>query len=83
MIFVQSDTPAAIRRIIFIPYKPNREALLGVPEPAECASIETKSIVRYGCLKAMYIWTILISSGFGAGLLLFPDTISATVGYPG
>lgn len=45
--------------------------------------METKGIVRYGWLKGMYIWTILIAGGFGLGLLLAPDMVGAMMGFPG
>jgi hypothetical protein len=45
--------------------------------------METKGIVRYGWLKAMYIWTILGAGGFGVCLLLLPDMMRTIFGYPG
>jgi hypothetical protein len=44
--------------------------------------METKAIVRYGWLKAMYIWTILGAGGFGVGLLFLPDMMRTIFGYP-
>jgi hypothetical protein len=44
--------------------------------------METKGIVRYGWLKAMYIWTILGAGGFGIGLLFLPDMMRTMFGYP-
>jgi hypothetical protein len=45
--------------------------------------METRGIVRYGWLKAMYIWTIPGAGGFGVCLLLLPDMMSTIFGYPG
>ncbi|MDT8358069.1 MAG: hypothetical protein RQ758_06145 [Methanomicrobiaceae archaeon] len=32
---------------------------------------------------AMDIWTILVSGGFGVALLLLPEMVQETLGYPG
>jgi hypothetical protein len=45
--------------------------------------MKTRGIVRYGWLRAMYIWTILGAGGFGAGLLFLPDMMRTMCGYPG
>jgi hypothetical protein len=44
--------------------------------------MDTKGIVRYGWLKAMYLWTILGSGGFGVALLFLPDLTRTMVGFP-
>jgi hypothetical protein len=45
--------------------------------------MEPKGIVRYGWLRAMYIWTILGAGGFGIGLLFLPGMMRTIFGYPG
>lgn len=44
--------------------------------------MEKKGMVRYGWLKAMYIWTIFGAGGFGVGLLVVPDMMRIIFGYP-
>jgi hypothetical protein len=44
--------------------------------------MEPKGIVRYGWLKGMYIWTILVAGFFGLGFLFAPDMVQAMMGYP-
>lgn len=41
-----------------------------------------KKPIRYGWLKVMYSWTILIAGGFGLGLLLMPQQLQAMYGWP-
>ena len=44
--------------------------------------MEPKSIVRYGWLKGMYIWTILIAGFFGLSFLFAPTMVQTIMGYP-
>jgi hypothetical protein len=44
--------------------------------------MESKGIVRYGWLKGMYIWTILIAGFFGLGFLFAPVMVQTMMGYP-
>ncbi|NLX50229.1 MAG: hypothetical protein GXY82_10260 [Methanospirillum sp.] len=44
--------------------------------------IERKSAIRYGWLRAMYIWTVLGAGGFGLAVLLVPEAVQAAMGYP-
>jgi hypothetical protein len=46
-------------------------------------AVEQTYAIRYGWLRGMYIWTILISGGFGLGFLFAPDMVQAMMGYPG
>ncbi|MDD1672595.1 MAG: hypothetical protein LUO82_06310 [Methanomicrobiales archaeon] len=41
-----------------------------------------KEPIRYGWLKVMYVWTILIAGGFGLGLLTMPEQLRAMFGWP-
>lgn len=41
-----------------------------------------KGLIRFGWLKVMYIWTILIAGGFGLGLLVMPERMQAISGWP-
>lgn len=45
-------------------------------------TVEPKKIVRYGWLKGMYIWTILIAGFFGLGFLFAPVMVQTMMGYP-
>jgi len=38
--------------------------------------------VRWGWLKFMYIYTIVLAGGFGLGILLVPDVIKSVFGWP-
>lgn len=40
------------------------------------------SEIRWGWLKAMYLWTIIGAGGFGLGMLFFPGTIQSILGFP-
>lgn len=44
--------------------------------------MENGGIVRYGWLKAMYIWTVLGAGGFGLAILFLPGMTRAAMGYP-
>lgn len=44
--------------------------------------MEKEGIVRYGWLRAMYIWTILGAGGFGLAVLFLPEVTRAAMGYP-
>ena len=44
--------------------------------------MENESMVRYGWLRAMYVWTVLGAGGFGLAVLLLPETTRAALGYP-
>jgi hypothetical protein len=43
---------------------------------------ETKQ-VRWGCLRFMYIYTIIGAGGFGLGMILVPDIVQKAFGFPG
>jgi hypothetical protein len=38
--------------------------------------------VRWGWLKAMYIYTIVTAGGFGLAMLAFPDMLETLMGFP-
>ena len=38
--------------------------------------------VRWGWLKAMYVYTLFGAGGFGLGMLLFPNTIQSALHFP-
>jgi hypothetical protein len=38
--------------------------------------------VRWGWLKAMYIYTIVVSGIFGLGIIIIPEVIPSTLGWP-
>jgi len=38
--------------------------------------------VRWGWLKAMYLFTIIVAGGFGLGLIIIPDVMRTTFGWP-
>jgi hypothetical protein len=38
--------------------------------------------VRWGWLKAMYIYTIIAAGGLGLGIIIMPDVIRSTFGWP-
>ena len=44
--------------------------------------MENEGMVRYGWLKAMYIWTVLGAGGFGLAVLFLPEMTRAGMGYP-
>lgn len=44
--------------------------------------MENGGIVRYGWLRAMYIWTILGAGGFGLAILFLPEMTRAAMGFP-
>ena len=39
--------------------------------------------VRWGWLKGMYIYTIVGAGGFGLGIIIIPDVVRSTFGWPG
>jgi hypothetical protein len=39
--------------------------------------------VRWGWLKAMYIYTIIGAGGFGLGIIIMPDVMRSMFGWPG
>ena len=39
--------------------------------------------VRWGWLKAMYIYTIIGAGGFGLGIIIMPDVMRSIFGFPG
>jgi hypothetical protein len=39
--------------------------------------------VRWGWLKVMYICTIICAGGFGLGIIIMPDVMRSTFGWPG
>ncbi len=43
---------------------------------------ESAGSVRWGWLKAMYLWTLVGAGGFGLSLLAFPGMLQATLGFP-
>ncbi len=38
--------------------------------------------IRYGWLRAMYVWTIIAAGGFGLGVLFAPESTASLMGYP-
>ena len=38
--------------------------------------------VRWGWLKGMYIYTIVCAGGFGLGVIIMPDVMQSTFGWP-
>jgi len=38
--------------------------------------------IRWGWLKFMYIYTIVVAGGFGLGILLVPEVIKSVMGWP-
>jgi len=38
--------------------------------------------IRWGWLKGMYIYTIMLSGGLGAGIILIPEVIKAKLSWP-
>lgn len=44
--------------------------------------MENGGVVRYGWLRAMYVWTILAAGGFGLAVLLLPEMTRAAMGFP-
>lgn len=42
----------------------------------------TETNIRWGWLKGMYIYTIVGAGGFGLGIILFPEFIRTTFGWP-
>ena len=38
--------------------------------------------VRWGWLKAMYIYTIIGAGGFGLGIIMMPDVMQSVFGWP-
>jgi len=40
------------------------------------------SAIRWGWLKAMYLWTILGAGSVGLGILLFPATVQSMLAFP-
>ena len=41
-----------------------------------------KNNIRWGWLKGMYLYTIIGAGGFGLGIILFPEFMRATFGWP-
>lgn len=44
--------------------------------------MESEPKVRWGWLKAMYIYTIITAGGFGLAMLAFPGQLQSLVGLP-
>jgi hypothetical protein len=44
--------------------------------------MEKNFSIRWGWLKAMYIYTIIGAGGFGLGVLLFPGTTQSVLRFP-
>ena len=44
--------------------------------------MENEGIVRYGWLRAMYVWTIIAAGGFGLEVLFLPEITRAALGFP-
>jgi hypothetical protein len=38
--------------------------------------------IRWGWLKVMYMYTLVVSGGMGLGMILFPDTIQSILRFP-
>jgi len=38
--------------------------------------------IRWGWLKAMYIYTLVVSGGVGLGMILLPDTLQSVFRFP-
>ena len=39
--------------------------------------------VRWGWLKGMYIYTIIVAGGFGLGIIIMPEFVRSAFGWPG
>jgi hypothetical protein len=44
--------------------------------------MESETKIRWGWLKAMYLYTIFGAGGTGLGMLLFPGAMQSSLGYP-
>ncbi len=44
--------------------------------------MENQSSIRWGWLKAMYIYTLVGAGGFGLGILFFPDLVQSALRFP-
>jgi hypothetical protein len=44
--------------------------------------MENNSSVRWGWLKAMYVYTVFGAGGFGLAMLLIPGTLQAGLRFP-
>jgi len=42
----------------------------------------SKDNVRWGWLKAMYIYTIVVAGGFGLGIIIVPNILKSVFGWP-
>lgn len=42
----------------------------------------SKDNVRWGWLKAMYIFTIVVAGGFGLGIIIVPNILKSVFGWP-
>jgi hypothetical protein len=38
--------------------------------------------IRWGWLKVMYMYTLVVSGGMGLGMILFPDTLQSILRFP-
>jgi hypothetical protein len=44
--------------------------------------VSKDSLIRWGWLKAMYIYTIVVSAGVGLGMVLVPGTVQSLFRFP-
>jgi len=44
--------------------------------------MEDNVSIRRGWLKAMYMYTLVVSGGMGLGMILFPDTVQSVLRFP-
>jgi hypothetical protein len=44
--------------------------------------MEGNATIRWGWLKAMYIYTLFVSGGIGLGMILFPGTVRSALRFP-
>lgn len=47
-----------------------------------CYKVSEKGNVRWGWIKGMYLYTIVMAGGFGLGILLIPSRIQSLFGIP-
>jgi len=44
--------------------------------------MEDNVSIRWGWLKVMYMYTLVVSGGMGLGMILFPDTVQSILRFP-
>jgi hypothetical protein len=44
--------------------------------------MDDRSFIRWGWLRAMYVYTIVVSSGVGLGMILLPGTLRSVFRFP-